>query len=221
MFSTPIRSLLTLSLVGLLSVTASAQQQGGDFGDVQTPGLGGATQTGQTTGTDTGSRGRTAGEPLSAETAFDAVQREGTVGGTASSGAGPSASGAGGAGGGGFGGGGALGGLGGLGGLGNLFGGLGGGVGQTQSTRIPLRTRLRSAVSVAPMPAQQIQANANRLFQTLPDSPTLRGVRVNMREQTAVLSGVVKSERDRRMSELLMRLEPGVRSVENRLNVSP
>ncbi len=36
-----------------------------------------------------------------------------------------------------------------------------------------------------------------------------------------VLRGTVASESDRRMAELLMRLEPGVRSIDNQIVVAP
>jgi hypothetical protein len=34
---------------------------------------------------------------------------------------------------------------------------------------------------------------------------------------TAILTGTAASEKDRRMSELLMRLEPGVRRIDNQV----
>jgi osmotically-inducible protein OsmY len=40
-----------------------------------------------------------------------------------------------------------------------------------------------------------------------------------MEGRTAILIGAVASERDRRMSQLLVQLEPGVAKVENRIVV--
>lgn len=108
---------------------------------------------------------------------------------------------------------------GGFGGLGGLFGGLGG---ATQSNEAPIiRTRLRSAISVAPIAPRRVQRVANTRFRQLAKQPNMRGINVDMQGRTAVISGVVKSARDRRMSQLLMRLEPGVNRVENRVIVRP
>ncbi len=132
------------------------------------------------------------------------------------------AAGAGGTGGGGFGGGGGGGGLGGLG-LGGLgFGGLGQGFGGSSASNQPaVRTRLRSGISVQPLQSNAIQYSAQSRFYQAPTALQMGGVRVNMNGGDAVISGVVRSEKDRRMSELLMRLEPGVRNVSNRVIVSP
>lgn len=113
------------------------------------------------------------------------------------------------------------GGLGGLGGFG--LGGFGAsGFGQSATQAKPtLRTRLRSSVSVAPLQTQQIQSSAQSRFYQTPSISRMSGVQVSMIEGTAVINGVVRSEKDRRMSELLMRLEPGVRNVSNQVTVSP
>lgn len=47
------------------------------------------------------------------------------------------------------------------------------------------------------------------------------GVQVQINDRTAILQGSVANEGDRRMSELLMRLEPGVNRVQNRISVAP
>jgi hypothetical protein len=148
--------------------------------------------------------------------AFDEIQRGGALGSAAASGFGPAATGnTGGAnafGGGGFGG------FGGLGGLGGLFGG--GGFGGSQSTTPTIRTRLRSAIQVAPMAPQRVQANANQRIVQLPGRQGLQNVRVDVIGRTAVIEGTATSDRDRRMAELLMRLEPGVSSVQNNVRVN-
>lgn len=55
----------------------------------------------------------------------------------------------------------------------------------------------------------------------MPTSSRINGVNVIMDGRTAIVTGVVNDDRDRRMSELLMRLEPGVSRVENRVMISP
>jgi len=121
------------------------------------------------------------------------------------------------------GGGGGLGGFGGgLGGLGGLFGGLGGPLGGRQggAEKPVIRTRLRSAVEVAPMPETYVQRSANRVLGNAPQRSGVRGVNVTMDGRTAILSGVVATEKDRRMSELMIRLEPGVSRIDNRVEVA-
>lgn len=206
-----------LMLIGCIS-NLSAQQSG--------VGTGGAFNTGTD---DTGSGGVEADGfgSLEADEVFSAVERADTVGANtatvgreddlgSAAGVGGAARGLGGAAGGL---GGLGGGLGGFGGLGNLFGGLN--TGTQESTRPPIRTRLRSAINVDPMPVAKVQSNALGRFRSLSARPALRGVNVSMQGRTAVLSGVVASDSDRRMGELLLRLEPGVSSVDNQLVVSP
>lgn len=113
-------------------------------------------------------------------------------------------------GGGGFGGGG-------FGGLGSLFNAFNNGGGQ--ATQSAIRTRLRSAIEVAPRSPQLVQQVATERFMNVAGKPSLRGIRVRMEGRTAILIGTVASERDRRMSQLLVQLEPGVRKVENKIVV--
>jgi hypothetical protein len=84
-----------------------------------------------------------------------------------------------------------------------------------------IRTRLRSAVNFPPTAPAQVEFNASQRFRYLTTQSSLRGINVTMQGRTAVISGLVNSERDRRMSELLMRLEPGVSSVDNQIVVAP
>jgi len=153
---------------------------------------------------------------------FSNVDRSGGIGATASTGAGfsdvsaatggtdASARGA------------AAGGLGsfggGFGGLGSLFGGFNNGGGQ--ASKPVIRTRLRSAIDVAPRSALMVQQSATERFIQLASKPSLRGIRVRMEGRTAILTGAVASERERRMSKLLVQLEPCVRNVENRIVVA-
>ena len=203
-----LRGLTAGCLVCLLSSAVSAQQ--GGTGEVDT-----GTATGGDEGA-TGDFGR-----LDPDQIFSAVERGDTVGGnTATVGREDSAGGGGGLGGGAAGLGGlGGGGLGGLGGLGSLFGAFN--TGTAQSTRPAIRTRLRSAINVPPMSVPQVQANATRRFRSVTSRPSLSGINVTMQDRTAIISGVVASPSDRRMSELLIRLEPGVSRVENQVIVSP
>ncbi|TWT81876.1 BON domain protein [Planctomycetes bacterium CA13] len=155
---------------------------------------------------------------LDPSTAFSAIQRGDSIGDSSDSSQGfglgavsGNNTGAGGGFGGGFGGG-----LGGLSGFGNLFGNNAGG-----ATTPAIRTRLRSAIQVPPVSPLRTQQRLTRQLQSLPSQGRLPNVNVNMNGQTAVLNGTVQSERERRMSELLMRLEPGVRMVENRIQIQP
>lgn len=167
------------------------------------------------------------------------VQRTGAVGANTSTPVGASAvSQAGGGGGGGaFGGGGGLGGFGG-GGLGAAFGNLfgGGNAARGNTSTPPIRTRLRSAVEVAPLESGRVQQYASSRLQGTSNLTTINGnlpgrmnsqsnrydgVNVQVQDRTATLSGTVRNESDRRMTELLMRLEPGVSRVDNRLSVQP
>ena len=157
------------------------------------------------------------------DTEFENVDRSGGIGATAQTGAGFSevsaatggtntgARTSGGAGGGfgGFGGG--------FGGLGNFFSAFNGGGGQASKTAV--RTRLRSAIDVAPRPPQVVQEMATDRFKQISGMTALRGIRVTMEGRTAVLTGQVSTERERRMSQLLVQLEPGVRQVDNRISV--
>ena len=172
------------------------------------------------TGTATGAIGQT-NIQISEEadtSAFDSIDRGSGVGGSATTAVGGVAGGDntnqgvfGGGGGGGFGG---------LGALNSLFGG-GGGFGGAGSTQPVIRTRLRSAIEVDPISPQRVQFTAKKRLVQIPKRRGLQNVDVTMVGRTAVISGSVTSNRDRRMSELLMRLEPGVSSVQNNVIVSP
>jgi hypothetical protein len=202
-----LRSSAALLFLCLWTVSASAQQNG---------------QTGGDGGTDTGTGTAAPATTLDAETAFSAIERGDTIGSTDSTGRGFSDASAA-TGGGGGGGGAGLGGLGGFGGggfggLGNLFGNFNTG---GQSTKPAIRTRMRSAINVQATPPARVQQIATLRFRSLATQPQLRGIQVAMQGKTAVISGVVSSDRDRRMSELLMRLEPGVQRVDNQVVVSP
>lgn len=178
-----------------------------------------------TAATDTGSGGIGPADQASvgiveADTSMFTLDRGDTIGAAAEGGGfgigAETNAGGGGAGGGGFGGGGFGGG-----GLGGLFGGLFGGGGQgAQSAKPTIRVRLRSAVNVAPLQPTAVAASATRRLSAIQSNQAYPSVNVTMQGRTAVLTGSVQSDRDRRMSQLLMSMEPGVSRVENRLNVN-
>ncbi|WP_143543945.1 BON domain-containing protein [Rhodopirellula sp. MGV] len=151
---------------------------------------------------------------------FGGVERGASIGSTNVQGFGAAAESTGGSG---LGGatGGRAGGAGGLGGLGGLFGALGNAFGAQSgsATKPTIRVRLRSAVEVAPMSSDRVQAAATSVFNRVPVTSGVRNVNVTMDGRTAILTGTVGSEKDRRMSELLIRLEPGVSQIDNRVSV--
>lgn len=211
-------------------------------GAVFAQGLGGlGTANGGGNAADGGGAGNTGGgigatgigDRLGPDEAFSNIQRGDSVGSTGNTGAGfggvTPQNGA--AGGGGFGGagglGGGLGGFGGLGGLGGFGGGLGNnGLGNNNGSSQPLiRTRLRNAISSPQNPTTQTSAiQTNQRLNTRLSDPRLQrqfgDVRASFDDGTVTLRGTAVSERDRRMSQLLMQLEPGVRRVDNQVRVS-
>ncbi|MGB7345273.1 MAG: BON domain-containing protein [Pirellulaceae bacterium] len=209
--STPV----LFALLAIASWSAPANAQIGGTGQTGTGQTGTATTDATTGGAGTGGAGIQTEPDTSA---FDQIQRGDSVTAAATTGFGPAATqGTGGASAFG-GGGGGFGGFGGLGGLGGLFGGgLGGG---TQSTKPTIRTRLRSAVEVAPRSVSEVQMNANDRIVQLPQRQGLQNVQINMVGRTAIIEGTATTDRDRRMAELLMRLEPGVSQIQNNVIVS-
>lgn len=132
----------------------------------------------------------------------------------------------GGMGGGRFGGAGGFGGMGGLRGMGG-FGGMGGfnqfGGNQfgNQSQQLPaVRTRLISGVNTLPPPPRAVGATVNTRLSSLQSNGRFAGVGVRMEGRTAILVGRVASEEDKRIARLMVRLEPGVSQIDNRLEVA-
>ncbi len=111
---------------------------------------------------------------------------------------------------------------GGLGGLGGLFGG-GSPFNRSQQQQQPekqVRTRLRAAIDVARPPARRIESKIESRWSSLPSQPRFRDVEIEMAGRTAILNGEVANQEDRRIAELLLRLEPGVSKIENQLSVA-
>ncbi|MCM2369062.1 BON domain-containing protein [Aporhodopirellula aestuarii] len=215
-------------LIGFVCTPVSAQQAGGTQDTAQ-----GATQ------------GGTQGGGLTPDQAFSAgVTRTGIVGQATTTPVGASAaSSAGGTTGGATGGRSAFGGGFG-GGLGAAFGNLFNNNTSSSSSTPAIRTRLRASIEIMPgtlesrMPRQAVAENRFRSAGTLQPRGVIEstsfsgantgtspnafsGVNVQISGDTAVLQGTVADESDRRMSELLMRLEPGVSKVQNRIGVAP
>ncbi len=141
--------------------------------------------------------------------------------------AGEQAGGAGAAGRGGMGG---MGGIGGMGGMGMGMGGFGGmspfgasPFGASSAAATPsVRVRLRGDVQVPPQPPLAVQSRVQR--QVLGNSPIRRrvnGLSVSVLDGVATISGTANSEQDRRMAELVLRLEPGVRQINNQIVIAP
>jgi hypothetical protein len=84
-----------------------------------------------------------------------------------------------------------------------------------------LRTTLRSEVAVPARPVAVTQAVSQQRASRSFAQPRFRGVNVEMNNAAAVLRGTVASEADRRMAELVLRLEPGVSQIDNQLVVAP
>jgi hypothetical protein len=111
----------------------------------------------------------------------------------------------------------------GAGGLGG-FGGFGSAFGNNQfnqsSEKPTIRTRIRSAIVVPPRSQATMASNVQRTLYSSPVAGRMQNVGVTIEGTTAIVSGTVATEQDRRMSELLLRLEPGIRQVDNRVIVS-
>lgn len=189
--------------------------------------LSGSVATGQGTETDGAAAGGNGlqmadieGQTVDSDTVFG-IDRGESVGASSSTVQGFSTIGGAGGGTGAAGGVGGFGGMGGLGGLGGLFGGAFNQMNQSQqgATRA-VRTRLRSAVQVAPSNPQRVAADINRRIQTNPSVARFRGTTVALEGRTATVSGQVGSAADQRMAALLLQLEPGVGRVENKLQVA-
>ena len=189
--------------------------QGGSTG--QTRGGGGGGQTGGG-GTGIGAVGGTT-EPSGAVTGEISRSADRVL-----SDAGAQAGGAGAAGRGG------MGGIGGMGGMGMGMGGFGGmspfgasPFGASSAAATPnVRVRLRGDIQVPVQPPLAVQSRVQR--QVLNNSPIRRrvnGMSVSILDGVATISGTANTEQDRRMAELVLRLEPGVRQINNQIVIAP
>ena len=108
--------------------------------------------------------------------------------------------------------------------MGGGFGGMGRGMGgfgmQNQNDpRMSLRIPFRIGFTVNRAAPELVQSRAQNRLQRIPALAKYVGVTVQMDGRTAVLNGTVGTERDKRLVELVLRLEPGIREIENELTV--
>lgn len=123
--------------------------------------------------------------------------------------------------------GGMRGGMGGFGGFGG-FGGLGrfgtSSLNANRSSQRPtVRTRLASAIELPAAGTAAAIAAESRVATRVATSPARRivnGYEVDVVDGVATISGVANDAHDRRMAELLLKLEPGVRSVDNQIVIA-
>ncbi len=109
----------------------------------------------------------------------------------------------------------------------NLFGGMGddafgGGNSGTNASgyRVPIPQQ-KVAFDYRDRPAPEVSQRLATQLDKASQRLAIRGVALSVEEGTVTLRGTVKSEGDRRLAEQLVRLEPGVRSVVNELEVAP
>lgn len=100
----------------------------------------------------------------------------------------------------------------------NRFGNRGG----RNSTRRVIRPRQVIAFTYPKPPTSRINSSLGTRFRKVAlRQPTLKNVSVVVdNEGNATLSGKVNSPEDRRLAAIMVRLEPGVRSIDNELTVS-
>lgn len=105
---------------------------------------------------------------------------------------------------------------GGMGGNFNNGGGMGGG---GTSQQIPIRPQQRIAFDFPKPPANQLLMSAQTRFAKLSArQPQLAGLGISVStDGVATLTGQVASENQKKLAEQLLRLEPGIRNVQNEL----
>lgn len=116
---------------------------------------------------------------------------------------------------------GGMGGFGGMGGMGgmNPFGANPFGGGNSASSKPAVRTRLRSGVELPTAQASN-QASGTRVQNQAAAGPMRRvvdGYSLSIVDGVATVTGVAKTAKDRRMAELMLKLEPGVRQIDNQI----
>ena len=81
--------------------------------------------------------------------------------------------------------------------------------------------RLKVGFGFAPRPTAEVSTHLTRRLQSSLALEGTGSIEMSQKGGTAILSGEVASERDRRLARLLLLLEPGISTVENRLTVRP
>lgn len=108
---------------------------------------------------------------------------------------------------------------------GRAFGDTGqfGGQGNRNSGRRVIRPRQEIAFTYTRPAAEQINSTLNQRFTRFAARrPAMQGVTITIDQQgVATLSGQVETAESRRLAALMVRLEPGVRSIDNQLTVKP
>jgi hypothetical protein len=108
---------------------------------------------------------------------------------------------------------------------GRAFGDTGqfGGQGGRNSSRRVIRPRQEIAFTYKRPAAEQINSSLNQRFTRFAARrPAMQGVTITIDQQgVATLSGQVTTAESRRLAALMVRLEPGVRSIDNQLTVNP
>ncbi|QGJ71137.1 Hypothetical protein PBC10988_28400 [Planctomycetales bacterium 10988] len=88
-----------------------------------------------------------------------------------------------------------------------------------QTPQQPYRIKLSVDFDYRAPANRELQTTIRTRLDSLAPLQRLGEIRVEVRNRTAILEGVVTSERNRRLAEQLVRLEPGISQVENQLTV--
>ncbi|MBM3964613.1 MAG: BON domain-containing protein [Planctomycetes bacterium] len=118
-----------------------------------------------------------------------------------------------------------LGGVGGLGRGGMGLGGFGAGnfgmgmMGGNAQGRKPIRASVRPEIEMSARGSADLAARTTSRFTNLPAAQKFPNVNASYENGSVVLRGSVATEKDKKMMERLMKLEPGVDSVRNELLV--
>ena len=92
---------------------------------------------------------------------------------------------------------------------------------QNQDPKRAIRPQLRVAFDELPRPTTEIRSTLQPRFDSLSQTPALRGVAYELdAEGIVVLRGTVDTPSQRRLAENVVRLEPGVKKVRNELTLN-
>jgi hypothetical protein len=95
-------------------------------------------------------------------------------------------------------------------------------MGGSASSKPAVRTRLRSGIELSTSEAS-IQTSGIRAQSRAAAVPMRRivdGYSLSIVDGVATVTGVAKTTKDRRMAELMLKLEPGVREIDNQIVVA-
>ncbi len=92
---------------------------------------------------------------------------------------------------------------------------------QNQDPKRAIRPQFRVAFDELPRPTTEIRSTLQPRFDSLSQSPALRGVAYELdAEGVVVLRGIVDTPSQRRLAENVVKLEPGVKKVRNELTLN-